>query len=70
MSNGVDRDDAHLQDVEDGCGCAEVWEALSEHRSEREDADGGDVASAEEAGDVDEGPVADATVPDGAVAED
>lgn len=23
---------AHLDDVEDGCGCAEVWEHLSEQR--------------------------------------
>ena len=22
----------HLDDVEDGCGCAEVWEHLSEQR--------------------------------------
>jgi len=24
----------HLDDVEDGCGCAEVWEHLSEERTE------------------------------------
>jgi hypothetical protein len=24
--------DEHLADVEDGCGCAEVWEHLSERR--------------------------------------
>jgi hypothetical protein len=24
---------AHLADVEDGCGCAEVWEHLSERRA-------------------------------------
>lgn len=24
----------HLDDVEDGCGCAEVWEHLSEQREE------------------------------------
>ena len=24
--------DDHLEDVEDGCGCAEVWEHLSERR--------------------------------------
>lgn len=24
---------AHLQDIEDGCGCAEVWEHLSEQRA-------------------------------------
>jgi hypothetical protein len=23
---------AHLEDVEDGCGCAEVWEHTSEQR--------------------------------------
>ena len=23
----------HLQDLEDGCGCAEVWEHLSERRA-------------------------------------
>jgi len=22
----------HLEDVEDGCGCAEIWEHLSEQR--------------------------------------
>jgi hypothetical protein len=26
--------DAHLEDVDDGCGCAEVWEHLSEQREE------------------------------------
>jgi hypothetical protein len=25
---------AHLDDVEDGCGCAEVWEHLSERRDD------------------------------------
>jgi hypothetical protein len=29
-----ERDDAHLQDVEDGCGCVEVWEHMSEDREE------------------------------------
>lgn len=24
----------HLQNVEDGCGCAEIWEHLSEEREE------------------------------------
>lgn len=24
--------DDHLEDLEDGCGCAEVWEHLSERR--------------------------------------
>jgi hypothetical protein len=25
---------AHLDDIDDGCGCAEVWEHLSEQRDE------------------------------------
>ena len=24
----------HLQDVEDGCGCAEIWEHMSEERDD------------------------------------
>jgi hypothetical protein len=28
----VEPDTSHLDDVEDGCGCAEVWEHLSEER--------------------------------------
>lgn len=34
-----DTDEAaeHLADVEDGCGCAEVWEHLSEQREEAAD---------------------------------
>jgi hypothetical protein len=27
-------DTSHLDDVEDGCGCAEVWDHLSEQREE------------------------------------
>ncbi len=27
----------HLDDVEDGCGCAEVWEHLSEQREAADD---------------------------------
>lgn len=30
----ADVDTSHLDDVEDGCGCTEIWE----HTSEREDA--------------------------------
>lgn len=26
----------HLEDVEDGCGCTEVWEHLSERRANEE----------------------------------
>jgi len=28
------RDDAHLDDVADGCGCTEIWEHLSEERAD------------------------------------
>jgi hypothetical protein len=28
-------DAEHLEDVPDGCGCAEVWEHLSERRKKR-----------------------------------
>lgn len=28
----VDEQTNHLEDVDDGCGCAEVWEHLSEKR--------------------------------------
>ena len=31
-SERADGTNAHLQGVEDGCGCAEVWEHLSEER--------------------------------------
>ncbi|WP_459808644.1 hypothetical protein [Halopiger thermotolerans] len=27
-----ERDDEHLRDVADGCGCAEIWEHASEQR--------------------------------------
>ncbi|PSQ39925.1 hypothetical protein BRD10_02885 [Halobacteriales archaeon SW_12_71_31] len=30
-------DRAHLDTVEDGCGCAEVWEHLSEERADASD---------------------------------
>jgi hypothetical protein len=29
-----DSEDEYLADVPDGCGCAEVWEHLSERREE------------------------------------
>ncbi|QLH83868.1 hypothetical protein [Halosimplex pelagicum] len=28
------REDAHLDDVADGCGCTEIWEHLSEERAD------------------------------------
>ncbi len=36
-ANADDTPTDHLDDVEDGCGCAEVWEHLSEHRESSEE---------------------------------
>ena len=33
-SKADDADRAHLADVEDGCGCTEIWEHMSENRDE------------------------------------
>jgi hypothetical protein len=30
---GPPKTDDHLSDVEDGCGCVEIWERLSEQRA-------------------------------------
>ncbi|MFC4542493.1 hypothetical protein ACFO5R_11250 [Halosolutus amylolyticus] len=30
----TERDDAHLDDVEEGAGCTEIWEHLAEQRDE------------------------------------
>jgi hypothetical protein len=35
QAESVDR--GHLDDVEDGCGCTEIWEHLSENRKEAAD---------------------------------
>lgn len=32
-----ERHDAHLADLEDGSGCTEIWEHLSERREEAEE---------------------------------
>ncbi|WP_247003050.1 hypothetical protein [Halosolutus gelatinilyticus] len=29
-----ERDDAHLDDIEEGAGCTEIWEHLAEKRDE------------------------------------
>jgi hypothetical protein len=34
MATETQRDDDHLQDLEDGAGCTEIWEKLSEQRAE------------------------------------
>lgn len=37
MSNRNQAEDEHLGEVEDGAGCAEIWETLSERRAQRSD---------------------------------
>jgi hypothetical protein len=38
MSNSEPEDDrSHLEDLEDGAGCTEIWEKLSENRAEADD---------------------------------
>lgn len=32
MNDTETPDTDHLDDIDDGCGCTEVWEAMSEHR--------------------------------------
>lgn len=39
-----DVDTSHLDGVDDGCGCTEIWE----HTSEREDAESAEEPSADE----------------------
>jgi hypothetical protein len=34
MSESERTDQEHLSEVDDGCGCTEVWEHLSEQREE------------------------------------
>lgn len=34
MADNPKRPTEHVDDVDDGCGCAEVWEHLSEHRDD------------------------------------
>jgi len=34
QSKADDPERAHLKDVEDGCGCTEIWEHMSENRDE------------------------------------
>jgi len=37
MSNRKRDDDEHLHDLEDGAGCTEIWEKLSENRTQNAD---------------------------------
>ena len=30
----IDEVNAHVEDVPDGCGCAEIWEHLSDRRND------------------------------------
>jgi hypothetical protein len=34
MDDTGDADDDHLSNIEDGCGCVEVWEHLSDERAD------------------------------------
>jgi hypothetical protein len=43
----ADVDTDHLEDVGDGCGCAEVWEHVSEEREREHEADAGADARAD-----------------------
>jgi hypothetical protein len=36
MAMGTQSDDDHLEDIEDGAGCTEIWEHLSEKRNEED----------------------------------
>lgn len=38
MDSNEDRE--HLEDVEEGAGCVEIWETLSERRSRTESTEG------------------------------
>ncbi|MEF8894603.1 hypothetical protein [Halodesulfurarchaeum sp.] len=35
-TGGADGDRSHLEDVEAGAGCTEIWETLSERRAQAE----------------------------------
>ncbi|MFB6198974.1 MAG: hypothetical protein ABEI52_12025 [Halobacteriaceae archaeon] len=37
IEDSITEDDEHVKDVPDGCGCAEMWEHLSDQRSEEGD---------------------------------
>lgn len=37
MSNTEEDADGHLSDLEDGAGCTEIWEKLSETRAKQTD---------------------------------
>jgi hypothetical protein len=53
-------DTSHLDGAEDGCGCAEVWEHLSEGREADEDADGDAASDTDHPDDERDATVADA----------
>lgn len=37
MSNSESDEGDHLDDLEDGAGCTEIWEKLSENRAKKSD---------------------------------
>ena len=36
-TDGEEIDTSHLDDVEDGCGCTEIWEHMSDERDEADE---------------------------------
>lgn len=34
IEEDTERDDSHLEDIEEGAGCTEIWEHLAEKRGE------------------------------------
>ena len=36
-ADGEEIDTSHLDDVEDGCGCTEIWEHMSDERDGSDD---------------------------------
>ncbi len=43
MSNYGDEDHDHLSEVDDGAGCTEIWEELSERRERQSNSRGSNV---------------------------
>jgi len=34
MADNTDQESEHLEELEDGCGCTEIWEYLSDQRAD------------------------------------
>jgi hypothetical protein len=53
MSDREEVDRSHLENVEDGCGCTEVWEHLSDERERVAETEAEEAAEADEDTDAD-----------------